>query len=233
MLVDCLGKIIKNMPGVRWGRRKLVNLRKPQGSKGIQKLGHREYVGGKWDTMGKLQFDYLISQGLHPHHYLIDIACGSLRAGVYLIPYLETGHYLGIEKEEDLVQLGIEKELGSQLYEIKKPRFVISSDFNFERFDVRPDYAIAQSLFTHLPISKIEICFKKLRSFIRDDGVLYATFHETEFEISNLLNSHDHDNFASTKHQMEQFGEKNGWKDEYIGDWGHPRGQVIVRYRPV
>ena len=65
---------------------------------GIRTMGHRNWVGGGWDEIGKLQFDFLISRGLKPHHVFLDIACGSLRAGRFLIPYLDAGNYLGIEE---------------------------------------------------------------------------------------------------------------------------------------
>jgi len=45
--------------------------------------------------MGQWQLDFLVGQGLRPWHCLLDLACGSLRAGVRFIDYLEPGHYLG------------------------------------------------------------------------------------------------------------------------------------------
>src|SRR5205807_88849 len=130
--------------------------------------------GGMWEQIGRLQFDYLVSQGLRPHHYLCDVACGSLRAGIHFIRYLEKGHYLGIEKERLLIQVGITKELGEQLYNSKQPRFVISSEFEFAEFPEHADMAFAQSLFTHLPPPWIEKCFRKLRQWISASGVFYA-----------------------------------------------------------
>jgi hypothetical protein len=59
---------------------------------------HREVVGGMWDLIGHLQFEFLIGQGLQPHHYLLDGGGGSLRGGVHLIRYLEPGHYFGVDK---------------------------------------------------------------------------------------------------------------------------------------
>lgn len=206
---------------------------KHQGLKGIKQLGHREYIGGLWNELGTLQFQFLVSQQLKPHHYLLDIACGCLRAGVHLIPYLEPGHYLGIEKEKKLLQAGIEQELGRGLYQEKRPQFVISKKFEFEKFGIAPDYAWAQSLFTHLPASAITVCFAKLRNVIKPNGVFYSTFFETEADIVNPSAPHDHKYFAYTRPQIESFGTENQWQPEYIGDWGHPRGQIIVRYRPV
>ena len=56
---------------------------KMEGDAGVDQLGHREYVGGLWDEMGKLQFDFMVSQGLSPEHTMLDIACGALRGGVH------------------------------------------------------------------------------------------------------------------------------------------------------
>jgi len=70
---------------------------------------HREYVGGMWEEIGTLQFNFLLSRGLKPESYLLDIGCGSLRLGVKAIPYLERSHYLGIEKHARLAVTWQEK----------------------------------------------------------------------------------------------------------------------------
>jgi len=204
-----------------------------QGPKGIEALGHQVYVGGLWEEIGKLQFDFLVSEGLRPHHHMLDIACGSLRAGIHFIPYLERGHYLGIEKEEGLIRAGIENELGTERYIDKKPEFVISSHFEFLKFTSRPDYALAQSLFTHLTTPLIKECFSKLRKVITERGVFYATFNEVPSEVINPDEPHDHALFWYTRQQMVDFGSEANWRGEYVGDWGHPRNQKMMRYRPV
>lgn len=45
---------------------------------------HRIAVGGMWDEIGKLQFEFMVKQGLKPHHKFLDIGCGSLRGGYSL-----------------------------------------------------------------------------------------------------------------------------------------------------
>jgi hypothetical protein len=35
----------------------------PQGEAVLQKRGHRNYVGGMWDEIGRLQFDFSSSKG--------------------------------------------------------------------------------------------------------------------------------------------------------------------------
>lgn len=204
----------------------------PQGPEGVKAVGHRMYVGGLWDEIGRLQFEFLLEHGLEPRHYFLDVACGSLRGGVYFIPYLEKGHYLGIDKEPDLIDKGVREELTTELVESKQPQFVVSDTFEFERFSSAPDFALAQSLFTHLPPRIINICFSKLRAVVHPDSVFYATFFEAEQPRENPEDPHDFEKFFYSRQEMKDFGTGNGWSARYIGDWNHPRNQVIVEYRP-
>ena len=204
------------------------------GPAGIRQVGHREYVGGKWDEIGQLQFDFLVAQGLRPDHYLLDIACGSLRGGVHFIPYLEPGHYLGIDKEPELIRAGRDEELSATLRDEKRPVLLVDGHFAFDRFGVRPNYALAQSLFTHLPPELIATCLRNLRDVIADDGVFYATFFQSYADShGNPDQAHDWGRFNYTRDQMERLGRDAGWRMEYIGDWRHPRGQMMLRYFPV
>jgi len=231
-------QVIKQVPGSIWVATKLGLVQpapaapKLQGEAGIRALGHRQYVGGMWEEIGKLQFDYLVAQGLLPRHYLCDVACGSLRAGVHFVRYLEKGHYLGLEKWQLLIDEGVTKELGEELYIAKHPQFVISSEFEFEKLPHDPDYALAQSLFTHLPGVYIKRCLSKLRGRIAARGFFFATFNESSKPADNPCEPHDHEVFHYTKAEMEAFGAHTGWSAEYIGDWNHPRRQMMVKYTP-
>ena len=66
------------------------------------------FLGTPW---GMLQFDFLVAQGLKPEHYLLDVGCGPLRAGVHFMAYLEAGHYFGVEKRADLLEAGRDVEI--------------------------------------------------------------------------------------------------------------------------
>ncbi|WP_062374936.1 class I SAM-dependent methyltransferase [Halomonas sp. KX33721] len=189
-------------------------------------------MGGLWEEVGQLQFNFLVAQGLKPEHTLLDIACGSLRGGVHFINYLNPGNYLGLDKEQALINRGIEHELGKAEQSEKQPEFVISDCFEFDHFSKVPDYAIAQSLFTHLVEEDIKACLKNLKAFAGDKPLtFFATFFECETpQMGEMDTSHSHAKFEYTRAQMEQFGIEAGWQAEYIGDWNHPRGQKMVCY---
>lgn len=204
-----------------------------EGIETINAIGHRDYVGGLWEEIGQLQFDFMVAQGLQPEHTLLDIACGSLRGGVHFINYLNPGNYLGLDKEQELINRGIEHELGKDKQAEKQPEFVISDCFEFDKFSKVPNYAIAQSLFTHLVEKDIKACLKNLKAFAGDKPLtFFATFFECETpQKGELETSHSHAKFEYTRQQMEQFGREAGWQVEYIGDWNHPREQKMICYR--
>jgi hypothetical protein len=201
----------------------------PEGPEGVAALGHREYVGGMWEEIGQLQFDFLRAQGLRPENVLLDIACGSLRGGVHFIRYLDDGNYLGIEKEEALVQHGLETELPLDVREAKHPELLISDAFEFERFSKQPDFSLAQSLFTHLVESDIELCLGNLRQSVPAHHRCYATFFSGSSD-RNTDQSHAHAKFEYEPEQLAAMGERNGWQGDYIGEWGHPRGQLMMQF---
>jgi hypothetical protein len=202
------------------------------GKERLQKLGHRGYVGGLWEEIGRLQFEMMVRYGLRPHHCFLDIACGSLRGGIHFINYLDVGNYLGIDREESAIRSGIEKELGQVVFEEKKPEFVVSATFEFDRFSKKPDYSLAQSLFTHLTAEEIQLCLRRLSQYRAPDHRLFATFFEGD-SGQNPPTADYLANFGYSREEMRAFGERCGWKATYIGEWGHPRNQMLMKYEAL
>jgi hypothetical protein len=58
----------------------------------------------EWDLVAARQVTLLLVAGLRDTHRLVDIGCGSLRAGRMLLPYLRPGRYFGVEPNSWLVE---------------------------------------------------------------------------------------------------------------------------------
>ena len=199
----------------------------------IHRAGHRRFVGGGgdyWDAIGELQFRLLADRGLTPSDTLIDVGCGALRGGGRFIRYLDPGRYFGIDKHIELIIYGVAAELGIETYGEKRPRFVVSDSFEFDKLEAKPSFGIAQSLFTHLSAADLELCLSKLRGVVDPGCRLFATFFETRQPTANPAVSHSHGHFAYTRSQMEEFGGRTGWDAHYIGGWNHPRAQMLIEY---
>jgi len=64
------------------------------------------HVGGppdSWALDGRLQLIALLRRGLNPDSDVVDVGCGALRAGYWLIHFLEPGRYQGIDPMKDNV----------------------------------------------------------------------------------------------------------------------------------
>jgi hypothetical protein len=194
-------------------------------------VNHRAYIGGNdcetWYGIGKLQYHFLVKHGLRNDHLFLDIACGALRLGQYLIPYLDSGNYHGLEGEESLVRRGLEHEFFCDVVIGKQPKFSFNYDFDFT-FVENFDYAIAQSLFTHLTLEDIEKCFKNLSCVAMGDSKFFFTFFEGSDENNPASASHAQLGWQYSFSQLEQQASPYGWKLSYIGDWSHPRNQMMV-----
>ena len=203
--------------------------------KRIAGMGHRGFIGGQtpemWYGIGMLQYHYLVAQGLRPSSKFLDIACGSLRLGQYLIPYLDKGNYFGLDAEPGLIEAGLAYELPSEIVAMKTPVFATNTDFDFS-FIGRFDFAMAQSLFTHLVMQDIDICFKNLRDKAHKDSRFYFTFFEGDSSNNQHDVSHANRRWVYSPQELSETAGSRGWKLDYIGAWNHPREQMMMLATP-
>lgn len=204
---------------------------------------HRIFIGGMWDELGKLQFDFLRSRGLEPDMRLIDIGCGCLRAGVHLISYLDAGHYFGTDISQDLLDAGYDRELAPLGLTGKLPRENLRADgeFDIAQFGVRFDFALAQSVFTHLPFNHLKLCLARAASAIAPGGKLCASLFlvpEGEDWSRPLMHARggitswpDRNPFHFAEADVRHCALGLPWEIEEIVDWNHPRDATMVVFR--
>jgi SAM-dependent methyltransferase len=202
----------------------------------ISKNYHREFVGGFWDELGTLQFKFLQSQGLLPHHKFVDIGCGALRGGIYFIRYLDKGNYYGLDINASLIEAG-KIELQKQNLLEKNPTFLISDRFTVSDFDMKFDYGLAQSVFTHLFSNHIQRCLVEISRVFSPDGKFFATYFEAPRPAytdiihqipGNTITNFDSDPFHYSFEEMKTLGDYAGLSVSRIGEWGHPRNQKML-----
>jgi SAM-dependent methyltransferase len=201
---------------------------------------HRSTVRGTdafWDYLGKLQLDYMVEQGLQPEHYLLDVGCGPLRAGVHFIGYLEPGHYAGVDKRGARLERARDVELPRYGLQDKAPMLLVNEQFEFGKLGQTFDYAIAQSVFTHLPLNVIMRCLVEMSRVLRPGGRFYATIYENpqgkaylgEIQQSERVVSYpDQDKYHYDLDTLRAACEGMGLTMSYAGDWGHPDNQKMV-----
>jgi SAM-dependent methyltransferase len=194
---------------------------------------HRRAVGDGWNQMGSAQLRLLKSRGLKPEHFLLEVGCGCLRFGTKAIAYLERGHYVGIEADESLLDAGRNIELpAAEGCKGKNPYFILSNDFDMSGLQgsVRFDYAMAQSVFTHLHITGVELCIKRVMERLKPGGIFCASYNDAPkgwFQFGFPYPKMCHYPFS----MFEDMAFRYGATVENLGDWGIPqnkRGEQLM-----
>ena len=208
----------------------------------VRRGEHRSVIGGMWDEIGDLQFVCLRNHGLLPRHTLLDIGCGSLRGGIRFVDYLDRGNYFGIDVNQSLLDAGFEVELAMLGLQEKLPRenLLCDADFSFERFDRAFDFALALSVFTHLPLNHIRVCLERLRPCMAENGVLFASYFEIPASRATYKPA-AHEPGQVTTHGAQdpyhyRFADFSwlagslGWSVEELAGFDHPRAQKMLRF---
>jgi cyclopropane fatty-acyl-phospholipid synthase-like methyltransferase len=206
---------------------------------------YRDAVGGLWEEMGKLQFEFLVEKGLSPQDFLLDIGCGSLRGGIHFIQYLEHRHYFGIDKSKELLDAGMIEIQNNNLIH-KNPTLVQMENFEFQNLNQKFDYTLAQSVFTHLTLNDIIKCLMNVEKVINQGGKFYSTFFENKkgkFYLEALVHPRsdgpdlttyfNQDPYHYDFETFEWICEGTSLKVKYIGDWNHPRDQKVMVFTKV
>lgn len=211
----------------------------------VERGGHREAVGGLWDELGRHQLAYLVSRGLRRGDRLLDVGCGALRLGVHAVDYLDAGNYFGIDISPSLVDAGYRLEL-DDAGRSKLPRANLASnaEFDLSFLGGSIDMAIAQSLFTHLPLNHLRRCLSAVSGVLRPGGVFYATAwvlpdgapihrpHAWPGRLNGkaIVTTDIGDPYHHAMRDILYAAEGTDFTTEVVGDWGHPRGQPMLAF---
>ncbi len=142
------------------------------------------FTGGPtelFESAGRLQFYSLIREGLCPYSKLLDIGCGCLRGGYWLIRFLDPGCYFGIEPNSKMLQAGIETCVTPAIVAAKQPRFDNNDHFDFSVFGTNFDVFLARSIWSHASKQQIQIMLDGFARFSNPGGFLLTSYLPVNF----------------------------------------------------
>jgi len=164
------------------------------------------FTGGPpelFENAGRLQISTLIREGLNPDAKLLDVGCGCLRAGYWLVRFLDPECYFGIEPNQQMLEAGIRNCLTPQLVLEKKPCFDTNDRFDFSVFGIKFKVVLARSIWTHASKLQIETM---LDSFVANCS--RGAFFLTSFIPAKLWGRGDYrgDKWIGRSHQSQEPG---------------------------
>jgi hypothetical protein len=142
-------------------------------------LGEKTFLGVPvqgFESGGRELLTYVLNAGLKPDSTVVDIGCGVLRGGYWLIHFLNAGCYCGIEPHAGRLEMGIHTILEPEVMAAKRPRFDANSRFDTALFGEKFDFFLAYSIWTHAAKSQIETMLDSFVCDAKEDGVFLTSF---------------------------------------------------------
>ncbi|MDB2408176.1 class I SAM-dependent methyltransferase [Crocinitomicaceae bacterium] len=126
-----------------------------------------------WFSYSDWQMDVLKSFNIDESCKILDIGCGPLRFGLEAINYLNDGCYYGIDPYPRYIELG--KLLYDAIGMDKKYTVIHDNEFNFHLFETEFDFALAQSVFTHLSREQVILALTNAKKVMKPGAKLLFT----------------------------------------------------------
>lgn len=142
-----------------------------------------------FSTIGRLYLITLLKVGITPDSKVLDLGCGALRGGYWLIHFLQPNRYFGIEPHKEMLEAGKRLLLEEQTIAYKKPQFDHNDTFDFSVFSEKFDFVVARSIWTHA--SKLHIQ-KMLDEFVINtsrNGVFLTSYFKPFFNKQDYQGS--------------------------------------------
>jgi len=130
----------------------------------------------RYDIGAAMQFSLLSALGLREDHSLLDIGCGSLRAGRLFIVYLRPGRYFGLEPERWLIEEGDPAGARPGDPVRQAATFSHDCDFTLSAFGRPFDFLLAQSVFSHAAPRQVRRCLAEARVVMTPTAIFVATY---------------------------------------------------------
>lgn len=137
-----------------------------------------------WQLKRAFQFDFLVAMGLKRSDYFLDIGCGTLRGGIPIIDFLDTGNYTGIDIRKRVLKEA-KKELKLHNLSTRNPVILHFKFFEELTFPRKFDVILAFSVLIHMDDTTVAKCFEFVAKNLSQQGVFYANVNINSKEAAS------------------------------------------------
>ncbi|HEY8164161.1 MAG TPA: hypothetical protein VIF83_01280 [Gemmatimonadaceae bacterium] len=165
-------------------------------------LGAKKFLGVPivdFERGGREQLIYLLAAGLNPDAKVVDLGCGVLRGGYWLIHFLNPECYCGIEPRTERLEMGISTILEPETLTAKHPRFDSNPNFDTSVFGEKFNFFLAYSIWTHASKSQIQTMLDSFVRDAKDEGVFLTTYFPASWRRRDYLGS----KWIGTSHESD------------------------------
>lgn len=218
-------------PAVEAGHR--ADPSRPWSEDDLSRAWHRLKHGRHWAATGQWWADLLVREGLEPHHFVLDVGCGSLGLGRLLLPRLAQSRYWGYESDRDLLFDGIAIELSRAGLDPIKGHFIVNRTFDLTECPHQFEWMVASSLFTRLPLHGVARCLAALIPRLAPGGRFFATVYEGALgedtqTVGGVTTRSDGEPYHHDVEVLSGIADSLGATVTRVDTPGHPRGESLL-----
>lgn len=209
-----------------------------------ERLGAAQFLGvpvQAFASGGREQLIYLLRAGLNPDSKVCDLGCGVLRAGYWLIHFLNAGCYCGIEPHAGRLEIGIHTILEEGVVAAKRPRFDTNARFDTSVFGEKFDFFLAYSIWTHASKRQIQSMLDSFVCDSRDEAVFLTTYLPAAWKYQDYREdrwygtSHESDVPGCVRHRLSWIKAECSRRDLAVFELGrdttHDQSWLEIRRR--
>ena len=163
------------------------------------------FLGGPapwFETAGQKIMMALLNEGMTPESRVLDVGCGCLRGGYWLIHFLDPECYCGIEPNVDMLDAGRTILMEPDEMSRKQPRFDHNDKFDFSVFDETFDFYVARSVWTHSARRHIRTMLDQFIDTSSDEAVFLASYESPPLFGRGYLG----DDWVGKSHESDEPG---------------------------
>jgi SAM-dependent methyltransferase len=145
-----------------------------------ERLAQTRFLGGPkrdFERVGRMGLEMLLAEGLTPSSRVLDVGCGALRLGYWVMRFLNPGCYFGIEPQQDMLAAGLEQIVEPEVVQRAEAKFSSNDDFDFSVFGERFDFVVARSIWTHASRAQIAKMLESFAATSSPTGVFMASYY--------------------------------------------------------
>jgi len=180
------------------------------------KQGSHKPVPDRYVDAAQGHFEFLKSKGLQPHHHVLDYGCGFMRTGIFLVPYLDDKHYVGVDISGDRLKaaarLARARNLPADSFELFEVSDCRLGELEGRQFD----YVWAGSVIHHMPEHDIRVFLRHLSRLIDSGSQFFFTFTPAEKGRFERLRIKD---FYYPVEIIRNICESEGYQFEFSEGW--------------
>lgn len=119
----------------------------------------------------------LLAKGLVPASRVLDVGCGALRLGYWVMRFLDPGRYFGIEPQREMLRIGLEQLVEPEVVQHAQARYAHNDDFDLSVFGEQFHFVIARSIWTHAAQPQIAAMLGSFARTARPDAAFLASHY--------------------------------------------------------